>query len=76
MGAVPFSELNAQYANRTFDVPPLEAPPGEDKVGIVTITPGPNGCSELLRVTLRLRWHQGKRVREIESTHLLTRMHG
>lgn len=76
MQSVPLADVHARYADRTFDVPALEAPPGEDKVGTVTIAPGPSGCSDLLRVTLRVRWHQSKRVREIESTHLLTQMRG
>ena len=76
MQSVPLGEVNTKYAGRAFEVAGLEAPPGEDKPGAVTIAAGPSDCSDLLRVTLRVRWHQGKRVREIESTHLLTELHG
>lgn len=76
MGSIPLVEVYARYAGHTFDVPPLAAPPGEEKVGAVTISQGPSGCSEILRVTICVRWQQGRRVREIVSTHLLTQLHG
>ena len=76
MQSLPLAEVKETYDYKTFDVTGLQPPAGESNAGTVTIAPGPSGCSELLRVTLRVRWQQGRLVREIVNTHLLTEVQG